>query len=144
MPPVGRSAKLEVCQLLVASSQVVYPIGLDGHEEPIITSLPELLASSVSLTAGKPIYLGIDITLPPVEELDQRILPLGEVSTTVVASPHKSLPKSEGSMTTEVSNLLSQAMLEVSSCGSKHSSPRGLPQWWFPQLHPRSQRDCFG
>ena len=59
-----------------------------------------------------------------MEEPDQNILPLGEVSTILVASPHKSPPILEGSMTTEVSNLLSGAMLEASSCKSEHSSPR--------------------
>ena len=122
--PCGWISQLEVCQLLVTGPQVIYPIGLNGQEEPIITSLPQLLANSVSLTAGKPIYLGIDIPSPPVEEPDQKILPLGDVSPIVVASPHKSPPKSEGSMTTEVSNLLSRALLETSSCGTKQSSPR--------------------
>ena len=68
--------------------------------------------------------LEIDIPSPPVEEPDQRILALGKVSTILITSPHKSPPESEGSMTTEVSNLLSQAALEVSSCESKCSSPR--------------------
>ena len=117
-------SQLEVCRLLVTSSQVVYPKGLNGHEEPIITSLPELLASGISLTAGKPIFLVIDIPSLPMEEPDQKIPPFGEISTTIVASPHKSPPKLEGSMTMEVRNLLYQAVLEMSSCGSKHSSPR--------------------
>ena len=108
----------------VASPKVIYSIGLNWHDEPIITSLPELLASSISLTAGKPIYLGIDIPSPPVEEPDQQILPHGKVSTIVVASPHKSSPKLEGSMTMEVRNLLSQTILEMSSCGSENLSPR--------------------
>ena len=86
----GWISKLEVHQLLVASPQVVYPIGLNGHDEPIITSLPKLLASGISLTTGEPIYLGIDIPPPPVEEPDQKVPPLGEVSTIMVASPHKS------------------------------------------------------
>ena len=120
----GQISQLKVCQLLVASPQVVYSIGLNGHDEPIITILPELLASGISLVASKHIYLGIDIPPPPLEEPDQKILPLGKVSTILIASPHKSPPKSEGSMTTDVSNLLSQAVLEASSCESKHSSPR--------------------
>ena len=122
--PCGQISQPEVCQLLVTSPQVVYPIGLNGHDEPIITSLPELLASGISLTAGESIYLGIDIPSPPVEESDQKILPLGDVSTTVVAGPHKSPPKLEGCRTMEVRNLLSQAMLETSSCGSEHSPAR--------------------
>ena len=105
--PCGQISQLEVHQLLVASSQVVYPVGLNGQDEPIITSLQEPLASGISLTTGKPIYLGIDISSPPMEEPDQKILPFGKISTTIVASPHKSPPKSEGSMTMEVRNLLS-------------------------------------
>ena len=73
---------------------------------------------------SKHIYLGIDIPSPPVEEPDQKIPPIGEVSTILITSPHKYPPKSEGSMTMEVSNLLSRTVLEASSCESKHSSPR--------------------
>ena len=70
--PCGQISQLEVCQLLAASPQVIYPIGLNGHDEPIITTLPELLASSISLIASKHIYLRIDIPSPSVEEQDQR------------------------------------------------------------------------
>ena len=35
-----RISQLEVCQLLISGLQVTYPIGLNGCEEPIITSLP--------------------------------------------------------------------------------------------------------
>ena len=57
-----------------------------------------------------------------MEEPDQNIPPLSKVSTLLITSPCKSPLKLEGSMTTEVSNLLSQAVLEASSCGSVHSS----------------------
>ena len=122
--PCGQISQLKVCQLLATGPQVIYPIGLNGQDELIITSLPEPLPSSVSLTASKPAYVGIDISSTLVEEPDQKIPPLGEVSTILVASPHKSPPKSEGSMTMEVRNLLSWAMLEAFSCESKQSSPR--------------------
>ena len=102
--PCGQISQLKVCQLLAAGPQVIYPVGLNGHDEPIITMLPELLASGVSLTTSEHIYLGIDILSPSVKELDQKITSLGKVSTILIASPHKSPPKSEGSMTTEVSN----------------------------------------
>ena len=88
--PCGWISQLEVHQLLVTGPQVIFPIGLNGHDEPIITSLSEPLASSISLTAGEPIYLGIDILPSPVEEWDRKIPPLGKVPTIVVASPHKS------------------------------------------------------
>ena len=61
----GQISQLEVCQLLAAGPQVIYPIGLNGHDEPIITTLPELLDSSISLIACEHIYLGIDIPSPP-------------------------------------------------------------------------------
>ena len=68
--PCGQISQLEVCQLLIASPQVTYPIGLNRCEEPIITSLPGPLANGISLTTGKPVYLEIDIPPSPVEEPD--------------------------------------------------------------------------
>ena len=90
--PCWLISQLEVCQLLVTSPQVIYPIGLNGCDEPIITSLPEPLASSIILTTGEPVYLEINILPLPVEDPDQKVAPLGEVSTIIVASPHKSIP----------------------------------------------------
>ena len=70
MTTCGRISQLEVHQLLISGQQVTYPIGLNGHEEPIITSLPEFLANGVSLTGGKSIYLESDIPQSLVEEPD--------------------------------------------------------------------------
>ena len=141
----GQISQLEVHQLLVTGPQFVYPIGLNGHNEPIITSLPETLASGISLTAGKPVYLGIDILPPSVEEPDQKVLSLGEVSTIMVASPHKSLPKSEGegSMTMKVRNLLSQAILETSGCGSKNLTPRRPNPVVIPMTPPHESKELL-
>ena len=107
----GWISQLEVHQLLATSPQVVYPIGLNGHDEPVITTLPDLLGSGISLITSKHSYLEIDIPSPPIEEPNQKMLPLGDIPTVLITSP----PKSEGSMTIEVSNLLSQAVLEASS-----------------------------
>ena len=49
----GWISQLNVCQLLSASPQVVYPAGLDGHDEPIITTLPEPLSSGMSVIASE-------------------------------------------------------------------------------------------
>ena len=103
----GQISQLEVWQLLTTGPKVIYPIGLNGHNEPVITTLPELLDSSIRVIASEHLYLGIDIPSPPMEEPDKKVLPLSKVSTILITSPHKSPPKSEGSMTTEVSNLLS-------------------------------------
>ena len=122
----GWISQLEVCQLLAASPQVVYPIGLNGQDEPIITTLPDPLGSSISLIVSKHNYLEIDIPLPPMEEPDRKMPPLEDIPTVLVTSPPKSPPIPKGSITMEVSNLLSQAVLEVSSWESQQSPPRRL------------------
>ena len=93
MTACRRISQLEVCQLLISGQQVAYPIGLNGHKEPIITSLPESLANGVSLTRGGSIYLEIDIPQSLAEDPDQKALPIGEHSTIIIASPHKTTPQ---------------------------------------------------
>ena len=93
---------------------------MNKHDEPIITTLPELLSSGISIIASEHLYLEIDI--PPKEELDTKAPPFGEASITQTTNPCKSPPKLEGSMTTEVNHLLDQAITEASSCESKQSS----------------------
>ena len=68
--PCGQISQLEVHQLLIASPQVIYPIGLNRCNEPITTSLQELLPGSISLTTVEPVYPEIDIPPSPVEEPD--------------------------------------------------------------------------
>ena len=92
MTPCRWISQLEVCQLLITGPQVAYPIGLNGCEEPIITSILEPLANSISLMGGESIYLEIDILPSATEEPDWKVPPIGEVSTTLIASPHKSPP----------------------------------------------------
>ena len=96
----GQISQLDVCQFLSAGPQVVYPSGLNEHDEPIITTLPELLSSGTSVIAIEHLYLEIDI--PPKEESDTKALSIGEASIIQTTNPHKSPPKLEGSMTTEV------------------------------------------
>ena len=70
MTTCRRIIQLEVCQLLVSGWQINYPIGLNGHEECIITSLPKSLANGISLTGGESVYLEIDIHQSLAEEPD--------------------------------------------------------------------------
>ena len=129
MTACGRISQLEVCQLLISSLQVAYPVGLNECEEPIITSLPESLANGISLTRGKSIYLEIDIPQSMAEEPDWKASPIGKCSTIIIARPHKTTtPKSEGevSMTMEVRSLLSWVMFDTSGHGSGNSTPRRL------------------
>ena len=132
--PAGKSAQLEVCQLLIAGPQVTYPIGLNGCEEPVITSLPEPLANGISLTTDKPVYLEIDILPSPAEEPDRKVLPIGEVSTTVIASPHKSTPPKirrgqhdHGGKESPISSNAGHAWPWVSKFNSEDAKPSGCP-----------------
>ena len=77
MTACGRISQLEVCQLLTSGLQVAHPVGLNVHEDPFITSLPESLANGISLTGGKSMYLEINILQPMAKEPDRKALPLG-------------------------------------------------------------------
>ena len=70
----GQISQVDVHQLLSAGSQVVCPSGLNGHDEPIITTLPELHSSSISVIASEHVYLEIDI--PPKEESNTKAAPI--------------------------------------------------------------------
>ena len=117
----GQINQLNICQLLSASPQVIYPSSLNGHDKPIITTLPEPLSSSKIIIANEYSYLEIDIS--PKRELDTKALLIGEASIILETAPPKSSPEPKWSMATEVDNLLTQAMADTSSCKSKQSSP---------------------
>ena len=116
----GWISQLDICQLLSTSPQVVYPSGLNGHDDPIITTLQEPLTSGISVIASKHPYL--EINIPPNRKSDTKILPISEASIIQTTSPHKSPPNPKDSITAEVNHLLDQAIMEVSSCEYKQSS----------------------
>ena len=47
----GRISQLEVPS---SGSQVIYSVGLNGCQVPVITSLPELVAKGTTLLGGEP------------------------------------------------------------------------------------------
>ena len=101
-----------------------------GDEVPIIASLPKLLAKGTNLLGGEPIYLKVDIPQSIMEEPELKATTLGSHSSSflmpsLIRAP---LPKVEGevSMTMEVRELLSQAMLDTSGHVSKNSTPKRL------------------
>ena len=49
----GQISQLKVQQLFAAGPQVIYPIGLNRQDEPIITTIPDLLGSGISLIKSK-------------------------------------------------------------------------------------------
>ena len=138
MTACTRISQLEVCQLLVSVLQVAYPVGLNGCEEPIITSLPKSLANGISLTGGRSVYLEIDILQPIAEEPDWKALAIGRHSTIIITSPLKTTPpkwEREVSMTMEVRSLLSWAVLDTSGHRSGNSTPKRPTLWLYLHLH---------
>ena len=87
-----RISQLEVCQLLSSGLQVIYPVGLNEHEIPLITSLPKSLANGTNLTGGKSIYLKVDIPQSIAEESDQKVLPPSECPSILMVSPIRATP----------------------------------------------------
>ena len=71
-----RISQLEVCQLLSTGSQVVYLVGLNGCEVPVIASPPKSLAKGANLLGGKPIYLKVDIPQSIMEGPKLKMPPL--------------------------------------------------------------------
>ena len=137
----GRISQLEVCKLLISGLQVAYPVGLNGHEDTIIDSLPKSLANGTSLTGGGSIYLEVDIPQYITEEPDWKASPLGGCSPILMASPLRTTPpklEREVSITMEVRNLLFQAILDMSGHVPGNSAPkRPNPVVVFTTLPPK-------
>ena len=88
----GQISQLKVCQFLSTGPQVVYPVVLNGNDEPITTTLPELLSSGARITTSEHLYMRIYIPPPPPEESECMALPVDEAHTIPVAnSPKTSL-----------------------------------------------------
>ena len=60
----GHLHKLEVCQLLQCEGRVVYPKGLNGGQEPVLTSLSGALVQGMNMfgeLAHEPSFLSVDL-----------------------------------------------------------------------------------
>ena len=102
-------------------------MGLNGHEIPLITPLPEFLANGTSLTGGKSVYLKVDILQSITRKSDQKALPPGKCPSILTVSPVMATLlklEREVSMTMEVRELLSQAILDTSGHTSGNSTPK--------------------
>ena len=120
--PYGQISQLEVHQLLSAGPQVIYPVGLNGSNQPVTITLPELLHSGSSFTTDEHPHMRIDMPLLPPEEPECTTPPLGEAHSTPAATSPKTPLKPRISIGTEVDDLLTQAMADKSSHKSEHST----------------------
>ena len=60
----GWISQLEVCQLLSAGLQVIYPVGLNGGDQSVTIDLPGPLHSGSRVTTNEHPYIKIDIPSP--------------------------------------------------------------------------------
>ena len=120
--PYGWISQLKVCQLLSTRPQVIYLVGLNGNDQPVTITLPDLLHSSASVFTTKHPHMRINIPVLPPEETEHTTLPLGGAHTIPAATPPKTPWKPGISLATEVNDLLTWAMADDSSHESEHST----------------------
>ena len=113
--PYGQISQLEVCQLLSTRPQVIYPVALNGTDEPVTTTLPEQLHSGASIITYEHPYMRIDIPPSPLEELGCPTSLGDEANTIAAAHSPKMPPKPRISIATEVNDLLTQVMTDEPS-----------------------------
>ena len=87
--PYGQINQLEVCQLLSAGPQVIYPVGLNKGNQPFTIDLPELLHSDSSITTDEHPHMRIDIPLLSPEDTECTTLPLGGAHAILAATTPK-------------------------------------------------------
>ena len=120
--PCGQISQLEVCQLLSARLQVIYPVGLNGGNQSVTIDLPGLLHGGSSVTTDEHPYMKIDIPSPTPEEQDGVNLPLGRGHTTQAIAMPKTPWKPRVTLMAEVGELLTQGMTEDYDCEPEHST----------------------
>ena len=120
--PYGWISQLEVCQLLSSRLQVIYPVGLNGHDQPVTIDLPELLHSGCSVTTDKHPHLRIDIPVLSPEDPECATPPLGGAHAIPTATTHKTPWKPQISLTAEVDDLLKRGIVDNYNCKSEHSA----------------------
>ena len=105
------------------------PSRAEWCEAPMIASPPKSLARGAHLLGGEPIYLKVDIPQSVAEGQELKALPYGIFPSILMASPIKApvqKVEKEVSMTIEVRELLSWAVLDTSGHASRKSTPKRL------------------
>ena len=118
--PYGWISQLKVCQLLSTRSWVIYPVGLNGGNQPVTITLPEPLHSGSSITTEEHLHIRIDIPLLSPKEPECTTLPLGRAHAIPLATTPQTPWKPRISLTAEVNDLLKWGMVDDSSHETKH------------------------
>ena len=72
----GWISQLDIWQLLSSGSQIIYPVGLNGCEIPVIMSLSKSLAKGTAMLGGEPIYLSVDMLQSTAKGQESKAHPL--------------------------------------------------------------------
>ena len=118
--PYGQISQLKVHQLLSTGPQVIYLVGLNGGNQLVTITLPELLHNGSSVTTDEHPHMGIDIPLLSPEEPECTTLPLGGVHPIPAITTPKTPWKPRISLRAEVDALLKWGMADNSSHESEH------------------------
>ena len=97
-------------------------MGLNGGDQPVTITLPELLHSGSSVTTDEHPHMRIDIPLLSPEEPECTTLPLGRVHAISATTTPKTPWKPRISLMAEVTDLLKWGMVDDSSHESEHST----------------------
>ena len=124
---------------------MVYLEGLNGCQVPVIIILPESLSQGMTMLKGESTFLQVDLSQSATKDQEPKTPSLGGgLSPTPAGSPTWAFPpKVEGqiSMTMEVSELLSQTVLDTSGIASwKFHSKKDQAPWPWPHCYLLSQR----
>ena len=128
MSPMEESANWRFVKLLSSGSWVVYLEGLNGCQVPVIMTLPESLSNSMTMLKDESTFLQVDLSQSATKEQEPKALSLRQWFKP--CSCHKLCqgcsPQVEGqiSMTMEVSELLSKAVLDTSGLAPASSTPK--------------------
>ena len=125
--PYGQISQLKVCQLLSATPQVIYLVGLNGGNQSATINLPGPLHSGSSITTDEHPYIKINIPSSTPEEQDCANLPLGRVHATLAVAMPKTPWKPRVTLTAEVDNLLTRGMTEDYNHELEHSATAKEP-----------------
>ena len=110
--PCGQISQLEVCQLLSAGPQVIYPVGLNRGDQSVTIDLPEPLHTGSSVTTDEYPYVKVNILSPTPEDQDHAIPPLGKVNATLAVPMPKTTWEPRITLRVEVGNLIDRGMTD--------------------------------
>ena len=120
--PYGQISQLEVCQLLSTGPRVVYPVGLNRHDQPVTIDLPEPLHNGSSITTDEHPHLRIDIPILSLKDPECTNWPLGGAHAIPTATTPKTPWKPRISLRAAVDDLLKWGIVDNYSCESEHST----------------------